>query len=613
MFRFIKSVLATAAAILISFAARADEVSFDVNVKMIVAQGEAFRVEFSLNAKPDRDSFTAPDFNGFDILAGPATSDGQSVQIINGKMTKSVSHTITYVLLPQSSGTFTIGAASVKVDGKRYATRPTQIEVRDNDAQGSAQPGNSERRDNASSQSQAEGQISNEDLLLRLTLSRADVYKGEPVRASLNLYNRVNLADYAIQKMPSFNGFWTQQLEADSRPRRETYNGKVYEVYTLADYLLYPQQAGRLVIDPVEMTALVQVIVQSGNHFDPFFGGREVYNIKRNLSTPRMTVNVKELPAGAPASFTGAVGRFTVEGAPSAVSLAANSAATYTLKISGAGNLAFIQAPKLNLPSSFEQYQVKSSEKLSSTGSGTTGSRTFEYPFIARAEGEYTIPAAEFSYFDSEHKRYVTIAAEAFTLDIAPDTAAGAAPQVLSGPSREDVRLLGSDIRFIKLGKPSLHKARRPAIFSPCYFVTVLCMLAAALCAYVLLNRHRKERRNMAVVRGKRANKVAVQRFRTAEKHMKNGDKNGFYEEMLKALWGYMSDKFNIPVSNLTKENVREELQKRGISSDAARHFTDIISQCDEAQYSPAASMQMNEVYIEGINIVSQIETTIKK
>lgn len=234
-------ILFIAATLFAATSAFADgDVSFDVNVKMIVSAGEAFKVEFSLNAEPEKGSFTPPDFSSFDVLAGPVASHGTSMQFINGKTSKSVNYTYTYVLLPKQSGTFAIGPAAIKVDGKRYTTRQTQIEVKEGGGEQQTQQSGG-RRDHQSLESQAEDQISGEDLLLRLNLSRTDVYTGEPILASLKLYNRVNLADYSVQKMPSFNGFWTQQLESDNRPHRETYNGKVYEVYTLVEYLLYPQ------------------------------------------------------------------------------------------------------------------------------------------------------------------------------------------------------------------------------------------------------------------------------------------------------------------------------------------------------------------------------------
>ena len=607
-----RTIILTTVMLLVGITAFASEkITFDVKAPMIISVGEAFRVEFVLNAKPDKGTFSAPDFSGFDILAGPATSQGSSVQFINGNMTKSVSYTITYVLLPQNKGNFPVGSASIEVDGKRYTTKPTQVEVKEGGSQQSAQQSGGRGE---SMESQAQGQISKEDLLLRLTLSRSTVFKGEPIRAALKLYNRVSLADYSVSKMPSFNGFWTQQLETERTPYRETYEGRVYEVYNLIEYLLYPQQSGTLTIDPVELTAVAQVIVQDNSHYDPFFGGgREVYNVRRELKTPRLTVKVNELPAGAPASFTGAVGKFRMEAEPSTTQLAANSASTFNVRISGSGNLAFIQAPTLTLPTSFEQYQIKTTESFKYSGTGTSGYRNFEYPFIARAEGDYTIEPVQFSYFDLDRKEYITLSSEEFTFTITPDTSGATAPQIVQGVNKEDVRLLGNDIRFIKLGKSALSDKEQPAIFSTAYFITLLSMLALALGAYVGISRRQRERKNVVLVRGKRANKVAVQRFRAAEKFMNEGNRHAFYEEMLKALWGYVSDKFNIPVANLTKENVREELQKRGIATDEAALYTSIISQCDEAQYSPIASAQMSEVYAEGLNIVSHIESNIKK
>ena len=602
----------TAVMLLVGITAFASEkVTFEVNAPMIVSVGEAFSVEFALSAKPDKSTFAAPDFGGFDVLAGPATSQGSSVQWVNGNMTKSVSYTITYVLLPQNKGTFTIGTASIEVEGKRYTTKPTQIEVKEGGSQQSVQRGGNQGE---SLESQAQGQISKDDLLLRLTLSRSTVYKGEPIRAALKLYNRVSLADYNVTKMPSFNGFWTQQLETERTSTRETYEGRVYEVYNLIEYLLYPQQSGTLTIDPVELTAVVQVIVQDNSHYDPFFGGgREIYNVRRELKTPRLNVTVNELPAGAPESFGGAVGKFRMEADPSTTALAANSASTFNVRISGSGNLAFVQAPTLTLPTSFEQYQVKSTESFKYSGNGTSGYRNFEYPFIARAEGEYTVQPVKFSYFDPERKEYVTLSSKEFTFDIAPDASSAAAPQIVQGVNKEDVRLLGNDIRFIKLGKAGLKEAEKPSIFSLAYFMTILAMLALAEAAYLAISRHQRNRKNVVLVRGKRANKVAVQRFRAAERYMNEDNRHAFYEEMLKALWGYMSDKFNIPVANLTKEYVREELQKRGIAAEEAARYTSIISQCDEAQYSPVASAQMSEVYAEGLSIVSHIESNIKK
>lgn len=615
----LKILIAVCATALGIGSARADEkVTFETNAPMLVSAGEAFRIEFALNAKPDDNSFVPPSFDGFDVLAGPAVSQGSSIRIINGEMSKSINYTITYVLLPQKSGDFRIGAAEAKVKDKTYRTRETIIEVRDNssgDASGAGQSANRQQDDdNASPESKAGNQIGKDDLMLRLALSRRNVYKGEPIRATLKLYSRVNVVGSEGAKMPTFNGFWSQELETEQGPFRETVGGKVYEAYNIAEYLLYPQQNGTLRIEPSELTVVVQVVLQSNRGFDPFFGGgHEIYNLRRKLVTPEVTVSVKDFPAGAPASFTGAVGKYTMEAKLSTDRLEANSAATATVKISGTGNLNFLQAPKLELPASFELYDVKSDESLRTNGSGNTGYRRFEYPFIARAEGDYTIPPIEFTYFNPETEKYVTISSQAFPIAITPDRNGGGASQgVTTVAKKEDVRLLGNDIRFIKLGSPALRSHVTPLILSPLYFIVAAAILILFAAVYAAMRKHIRDSRNTALVKGRRANKVAVQRFRTAAKYMKEQNRHAFYEEMLRALWGYLSDRFNIPVADLTKESVREELARRG-AHDEARLITEIISECEEAQYSPSASVRMDEVYAEGIDIISRIESAIKR
>lgn len=617
---FFTKISLTALLVLAVFSAyAAEKVTFEANSPLTVAAGEPFRVEFALNAKPDDDTFKAPSFEGFDVLAGPAISQGSSVQIVNGSMTKSVSYTYTFVLLPQAAGNVTVGAAEVRVDGTTYRTRPLPVEIV-NEGEGSRaqqQQGGSRRPDDA--QGDAQSQIGKDDILLRAVVSRSSVYKNEPLHVAFKLYTRVPYVNLVPESAPSFNGFWSQDLSDPNGARvgRETYNGKVYETRVLYDYLLYPQQVGTLSIDPVEMTVVAQVVVQSRNA-DPFFGsGREVFNVPRKVQSQRTSVSVKALPAGAPASFSGAVGNFTMDAQFPSERIAANSGATVTVKISGTGNLTFVQAPKLPLPTSFEQYNVKTTESINASSSGISGYRQFEYPFIARAEGSYDLEPVEFTFFDPQRMQYVTLKSKPLTLEITPDTRGGGSGDAVvmqgRGMSKEEVKLLGQDIRFIKLGGAQLRSERVPFIFSAAYWILLVGVLVLFAMIYIALRRQIRESQNVALVRGKRANKVAVQRFRAAKRYMEEQNRHAFYEEMLRALWGYMSDKFNIPVANLTKENVREELHKRGVSSEDSQRFTAIITQCDEAQYSPVESARMGDVYSEGVNLISRIESVIKR
>lgn len=609
---FFRHFILTLVAALTLATARADgDVSFEISTPLIVTAGEMFRVEFVLeNGNPDGDAITAPDFAGLDVLAGPTISTGRSFSSINGVRSSKTTYTVTYVVTAQSAGNITIGAATVEVDGKSYSTKATPIEVV---AQSEQQQQEKAVEHGASLQSQ----VAEDDILLRLNLSRSNVYQGEPIRASLTLYTRASIAGLEDVKLPSFNGFWSQELPTDNyQAKRETVDGKVYNSQIIKEYLLYPQQAGTLTIEPTDITAVAQVVMRNSRTFDPFFGGgAEVYNVRRKLSTGKINVSVKSLPAGAPASFTGAVGQFTLSSEPPTTTLKANSAATYMVRISGTGNLTFIQAPKMNIPSSFELYDVRTTESIHSSAAGTSGYRQFEYPFIARAEGDYIIPAIEFTFFSPEKEAYVTLSTESLSMTVSPDTSAGAqqAAQLITGSSKEEVRQLGSDIRFIKVSRPTLRTLGSPLMFSGLYFVILILILVLFIALYYALRRRIRNNKNLVLVRNRRANKVAVQRFRAAEKFMSEGNRHAFFEEVLRALWGYISDKLNIPVADLTKESIREELQRRGVKAEDAQHFTDIISRCDEAQYSPAESVQMNDVYSDGVKIISLVESIIKR
>ena len=594
-----------------------EEVLFQTNAPMIINASDAFRVEFALNAKPDDKSFVAPSFEGFNVLAGPSVSHGSSVQIINGSMTKSYNYTISYVLQAQGAGEKSIGVATIGVDGKSYSTQVTPIEVRQSSAEGGAAQNGRSSQNNQTEQTleqRAAGQLAQDDLMLRFNVSRSSVYKGEAVRATLKLYSRVNVIGSEGAKLPSFDGFWSQQLEAEQGPFRETVGGKVYDAYNLGEYILYPQQSGKLTIESAKITIVAQMFVRNNRPRNSFFDNtHDIYNLRREVVSPAVTIDVKPFPAGAPASFTGAVGKYTMEAHASLKEMAANSAANIDLKISGTGNIGFVQEPKITLPATFELYDVKSTEQIRTTAAGSNGFRRFEYPFIARAEGNYTIAPIEFTYFNPESRQYVTLTSDSFAISVTPDKNSSSSSQVVSTiVGKQDIKLLGSDIRFIKLTRPNLHTVVTPLVFSPLYFVIVVAMVLLSVALYFVISKRIRDSHNTVLVKGRRANKVAVQRFRAAERYMREQNRHAFYEEMLRALWGYISDRFNIPVADLTKETIREELTRRG-ATEQAKDITAIISLCEEAQYSPVESATMTEIYGRGIEIVSKIESIVKK
>lgn len=611
MQHFMKKLFFIAVLLLAVGSAFAQKVSFEADAPSVVATDEVFRIEFSLNAKPD--NFSPPAITGFDVLAGPTTSQGQSISIVNGSMTQTINFSYTYVLQAHAPGNFTIPAASVVVDGKTYSTKELAIEVVGEASAGRPKAGKTQKSD------QSKGSISSDDILVRVSVNRNNVYKGQPIKATFKLYTRVPMSGVESAKYPAFNGFWTQELSTDNNKwQRETLNSKVYDAMVIREYLLYPQQAGVLHIEQFDLTVIAQVVAQQRRQslIDDFFGGAaDVQEVRKRLSAAPIKINVKELPAGAPYSFNGAVGSFNMTSDMPASSISANSATTYSVKISGKGNLPLIQAPKLVLPSSFEQYNIKTTESLSNSGTGISGYRQFEYPFIARAEGEYGIDPIEFSYFDPELVKYVTLATPKIDLEVMPDSTGrgvSAGAGMVSGLTKEDIKILGQDIRFIKIGKSGLSSRTNLFMGSWLYFAIIVLILALFVVALVYLKKIIKERHNSVLVKGKRANKVALQRFKAASIYMKEDNLRQFYEEMLRALWGYVSDKLNIPVANLTKDNVREELLKRGVSYEQSQRFIEIVSECEYAQYSPASSGQMNEVYGAAVALISQYESIVK-
>lgn len=582
------------------------QVSFTVDAPALTALGQPFRVEFTVDAEPERNSFKAPAFEGFEVLAGPSVSTGHSIQFINGKQSSTYNCTYTFVLLPSESGTFTIGSASIKVDGKSYRTRSLPVEVI---AENSGGGGGTQQP----AEQSPESRINKDDIVLKLLVSDTDVYKGESIRAWLVLYTRVNIDNIESLDMPSFDGFWSQELTFDNTPSREQLNGRVYEAYKIKELLLSPQQSGRIVIPAATMSVLAQVVVEDKRHFDPIFGGRQIYHVARELKTAPIAINVKEFPAGAPASFNGAVGSFTLASRMPSSELESNSADQIEITISGSGNLKFITAPRLVLPDSFEKYDTKVVDNVKLAASGTSGSITYTYPFVARSAGEFRIEPVLFSYFDPTTGEYHTLATEAMTITVKDDGTAALAP-VVGGYAGYGgtMRQLDRDIRYIHTDRLP-HRAAGMMILTPVYWLVVVVIVALFVVAYVLLRKRIRDNRNVVARRMKRADKVAVQRLGMARRSMEEGKRHAFYEEMLRAMWGYISDKFNIPVANLTKETIREVLYRRGVSAEVAEQFCEIISRSEEAQYAPSAEGDMSEVYAFAAEVISKIEDVVKR
>lgn len=599
------------------------QVTFTVEAPLLVSLNERVQVQFSVNKEPESDrTFQAPSFEGFNIIAGPAISTGMNVQWINGHQTSSYNRTYTYILKPQSAGKHTIAPASIVVDGKKYTTKSLAIEVIDESVARGQQQSASSNNNNpkqssgkgASSSAAESNSISSDDIFIVLRTSKSEVYKGEALTATLMLYTRVGYPDIRGVDLPIFNDFWTQEIPSQSERSRAEYNGRVYDTYRLANYIVAPQRTGDLSITPAELDVLIRVVTHDNSPRSAFHSSRHESLVSRKLRSAPITIKVKEFPEGAPASFSGAVGEFSMACTAPDETMTANSSNELTLTITGSGNLKFITAPRLHLPDSFEVYDTKITDNLRTSTSGASGSITYSYPFVARAAGQYVIEPLVFSYFDLETKQYKSLSTERFTVTVTSDGSvsasddAGATYREYGGRMKQ----LDRDIRFIHTDKLQSHPFSL-FIFSPIYWLILVLLLSLYIVVYVVMRKRIRENRNIVARRMRQADKVAIQRLRMAQRSMEQDEHHAFYGEMLRALWGYISDKFNIPVSNLTKETIREELYRRGVSASDAELFCQIISRCDEAQYAPSVEGDMREVYADAVSVISKIESVVKR
>ena len=623
----IRHFLLVLVSLLVSWGAWA-QVTFRADAPLLVSLDERVRVEFTVNKEPDGDNtFQAPAFEGFNVIAGPSISTGMEMQWVNGHQTTNYSRTYTFILKPTSAGKHTIGAASISVGGKGYTTKPLVLEVVDEStarsntqqapqqSQGASKGSAQQNQGAGSSDKTAEAKITSDDIFIMLSVSDKEVYKGEALRASLVLYTRVGYPDIRDFDPPLFNDFWTQDLQSQNERSRAEYNGRVYDTYKLIEHIIAPQRTGELTISPAELNVAIQVVTQDNTPQGFFYSGRKVSIVNRKLRSAPVIIKVKEFPQGAPASFNGAVGKFSLTSKAPEATMSANSSNEISVTISGSGNLKFVTAPRLNLPASFELYDTKVVDNIRTSASGASGSITYSYPFVARSAGEYTIEPIVFSYFDLDANEYKSLATEPFVITVTDDgtaTASTATPDKTYTEYGGRMKQLDRDIRFIYTANLP-KQASAFFIFSPSYWLVVVLAIAIFIVVYVTMRKRIRENRNIVARRMRQADKVAVQRLRVAQRSMTEGNRHGFYEEMLRAMWGYISDKFNIPVSNLTKETIREELYRRGVSAADAEQFCQIISRSDEAQYAPSTDGDMGEVYSDAISVISKIEDVIKR
>lgn len=584
--------LSLIAALLLAVQTVSGQASISVQAPKAVALDEQFNLTFTVNdEKPESFQWDCPSY--FKLVWGPQTGSSTSISMVNGKTTKTVTHSYTYILMPLREGEFTIPAATARTRKGSLSSKPVSIKV----AKGGASSASS-RPSSSNAYS-----ISSEDIFLRMSLSSRDVVVGQPITATIKLYERVGVAGFEDVRFPSFDGFWSQALEAPSNVnfQRETVGDEIYNAAVLRSFSIIPQQAGDLEIDPAELVCLVRVRNNrsgSGSLFDSFFQD-EYSTVRKRVSTKPVTVHVRPLPQPQPASFCGGVGKFSISASMSCDSLAAHEAASLTLEVKGKGNISLIEAPAVKFPADFEVYDAKLTDK--------GDSKVFEYPFIPRHHGEFTIGPVEFSYYDTDASRYVTLSTGAMNLHVSKVEGVQSSGPVQGGfvgVSGRDVKDLGSDIRYICTGNASLHRSGQFFVLSPVFFVILALLVAVALVIFFVMRGAAARRADVAGERRRGASKMARKRLSGAES----------FEQLHRALLGFVADKLGMDASQQDKDAICARLVSEGASRSDADEFAALLVTCEYARYSPDSDKgALKSSYDAALRLITTLDDAMRK
>lgn len=578
------------------------QTQFTAEAPAQVIAGQRFRVVFTLT-NGDGENIQVPEFAGLDVLYGPARSQSSQISIINGKTTSTKEESYTYTVVASKEGKFTIPSATITSNGKQYTSNQLTITVLPPDENAPSQ---------ASSQGTTQQVASNDDkTFARLVLSKTSVYEQEPILATIKIYTKAaNIRSLDNAVFPSFEGFVVQDIPIQNpQIELEHYNGTNYQVVAVKQALLYPQRAGKITIDKGEFTVTVQVV----RPMRGFFGMMQGYeDIEKSISTQSVNVNVKSLPSGKPSSFANAVGSFTIKSSLNNKTPKANEAITYKLQISGKGNLKYIKDPEITFPADFEVYDPKTDVDIKTTTSGVSGTRTIEYTIIPRSAGDFEIPSVEFSYFDLSSKSYKTISTQSYDIKVARGDNSQQGSMV-DFTNKEDLKVLAKDIRYIKNGDFKLFRDATPIFGSLSYWIWYI-VPTLIFIVYIIVNRKQTQlNSNTQLLKTRKANKIAAKRLKMASKYLKTYNKDMFYAEVLKAMWGYISDKLTIPISELSRENVSQELRTYGASEDLVSRIINILDLCEFAQYAPSQGNDvMDRDYQEAIRVIGEMENVVK-
>ena len=609
-----KKILLSTLLLLVTFAAAyADGVSFVAYAPKSVVVNRRFQIEYEINKKADSDP-AMPDVDGLKKLFGPGYSNFSSTEIVNGNITTKHSVKYTYTVVAEKEGEIKIPGAAVMVDGKKIVSNPLTINVLPQDNVQSRQGGgnaSSQRGKNGSSEA-----ISGDDLFVVASLNKTKVYEQEAVLLTYKVYvgieaERINV----VIPRPDLQGFNIQDVKVpETRFELERYNDRNYYSRVWSQFLLFPQQSGKLEIPSAVFESVIAVRTQrSLDPFEMMFNGGNSYaELRRDLKSNKVVLNVEPLPAGKPADFSGAVGEFSISSSVNTTRLRSNEEFTLKVTVKGKGNMKMMGTPVVSFPSEFDVYDPIITNNYNLTSKGFAGEKVYEYVVTPRTAGTYELPAARFAYFDTASGSYKTVEATPFTIEVEK----GDAPVAQGGGvyvPKEDGKILANDIRHIKLGDST--PATGQGVYGSVTYVMLYIIPLALFGLLVYVNRKRiAANANVARTKNKKANAVAVRRLKNAKQLLLNNMCNEFYDEILKAVWGYLSDKLNIPLSRLNKENIASELAYKGVDDALVAELNDLLAEGEFARYAPGdKGATMDKVYKQAIDVISKMENSIKK
>ena len=596
---------------------KAQETTFKVSAPRSVVVGTRFQIQYTVNADNSSNIRLSQEFADlFNVLMDAVSNSSSTVIDASGKVTRVINNTYTYTVIAKKEGTFTIGPATIKVGNSEYKSDPFTINVLPPDQAAQTQQqgrGAQEQGGGGGNAASSSDPTNSENLFMRAIVSKRNVFEQEGFLVTFKIYS-INQMYHVVPKYPEFEGFHIHEIDLKSLEQiLENYNGRNYYTVIVRQVILFPINSGKLVIGSgkVDVTLRVTVPVNSRS----IFGLNIPQDITREVVSEPFAIEAKPLPPGKPANFSNTAGSYTMTSEINRTQLKANEAVTIKLTIRGTGNIKALKNPEVKFPNDFEVFEPKQDNSFRVSTTGVTGTRTIEYTAIPRYAGDFEIPPITFSYFDLPSGAYKTLSTEAFKLQVERDENSASAPLIsnFSG-GRESLRFLGKDIRYLKTQKISFQLYKDIFFGSFLYIMAYLMLTVLFVAFFVIYRKQVKENANIALVRTKKANKTAVKRLKQAEKLLKENKEEAFYEEVLRALWGYLSDKLNIPQSELTKDNVASELKKNGVEETLTGEFMEIIHTCEFARYAPSkTSGAMDKLFRETINAIDTMENTIKK